>query len=226
VFIVALYKHVLTPTYFCANGQFYEQTDGVAMGSPLSPVIANFYMEDFDMKAIKKATHKPVYWYRYVDNTFVIWPHGQEKLTDFLNHLNGIHNNIQFNMEIEEEGNLPFLDINVYRKVDCSLGHKVYQKPTHTNLYLHQKSHHHPANKHSVLSSLVHRAKTLCDQENLAPELTFLTNVFKQNGYSHQQIQRAIEPATLTNKTEDKPMSTAYLPYTQTTYGRLSRMLA
>jgi len=64
------------------------------MGSPLSPVIANFYMEDFEMKAIKQATHKPSCWYRYVGDTFVIWPHGKEKLTDFLNHLNGIHNNI------------------------------------------------------------------------------------------------------------------------------------
>jgi len=95
--ILALYKHVLTSTYFCVDGQFYEQTDGVAMGSP---VIANFYMEDFEMKAIKQSTHKPACWYRYVDDNFVIWPHGKEKLTDFLNHLNGIHNNIQFTMEI------------------------------------------------------------------------------------------------------------------------------
>jgi len=223
--ILALYKHVQTSTYFCIDGQFYEQIDGVAMGSPFSPVIANFYMEDFEMKAKEKATHKPACWYGYVDDTFVIWPHGQEKLMDFLNHLNGIHNNIQFTMEIEEESHLPFLDIDIYRKMEGSLGHKVYRKPTHTNLCLHQKSHHHPANKHSVLSSLVHRAKALCDQESLAPELTFHTNVFKQNGYSHQQIQRAIKPATRTNKTEDKPTSTAYLPYTQTTYGRLSRML-
>jgi len=196
------------------------------MGSPLSPVIANFYMEDFETKAIEKAIHKPACWYRYVDDTFVLWPHGQEKLMDFLNHLNGIHNKIQFTIEIEEASHLPFLDIDIYRKMDCSLGHKVYRKPTHTNLYLHQKCHHHPVNKHSVLSSLVHRAKTLCDQESLAPELTFLTNVFKQNDYRHQQIKQAIKPATRTNKTEDKPTSTAYLPYTQTTYGRLSRMLA
>jgi hypothetical protein len=45
---LALFKHVLTFTYFCYDGQFYEQTDGVAMGSPLSPVIANFFMEDFE----------------------------------------------------------------------------------------------------------------------------------------------------------------------------------
>ena len=97
------------------DGQLYEQTDGVAMGSPLSPVIANFYMEDFEMKAIEKATHKPDCWYRYVDDTFVIWSHGKEKLMDFLKHLNGIHNNIQFTMEIEREGHLPFLDIDINR---------------------------------------------------------------------------------------------------------------
>ena len=116
------------------------------MDSPLSPVIANFYMEEFEKKAIETAIHKLPRWYRYVDDTFTIWPHGQEKLTDFLNHLNGINNNIQFTMEIEAEGHLPFLDVNIYKKKDGSLGHQVYLKPTHTNLYLNQKSHHHPAN--------------------------------------------------------------------------------
>jgi hypothetical protein len=130
--ILALYKHVLTSTSFCTDGQYYEQTDGVAMGSPLSPVIANFYMEDFERKAIEQATHKPTCWYRYVDDTFVIWTHGKEKLMEFLKHLNGIHNSIQFSMEIEREGHLPFLDIDIYRKTNGSLGHKVYRKPTHT----------------------------------------------------------------------------------------------
>jgi hypothetical protein len=39
--VLALFTHVLTSTYFCFDGQFYEQTDRVAMGSPFSPVIAN-----------------------------------------------------------------------------------------------------------------------------------------------------------------------------------------
>jgi hypothetical protein len=100
--ILALFKHVLISTYFCFNGQFYEQADGLAMGSPLSLVIANFFMEDFENKAIEQATQKPVCWFRYVDDPFVIWPHGQEKLTEFLNHLIGLHNKIQFTMEKEE----------------------------------------------------------------------------------------------------------------------------
>jgi len=99
--VLSLFKHVLTSTYFCFDGQFYEQTDGVAMGLPLSPVIANFFMEEFEKKAIEQAAHKPVCWFRYVDDTFIVWPHGQEKLTEFLNHLSGLHNKIQFTMEKE-----------------------------------------------------------------------------------------------------------------------------
>jgi hypothetical protein len=69
------------------------------------------------------------------------------KLAEFLNHLNGLHNKKHFSMEKEVEGHLPFLDIDDYRKMDDSLGHRVYRKPTHTNLYLHQNSHYHPVHK-------------------------------------------------------------------------------
>jgi hypothetical protein len=40
--VLALFKHVLTYPYFCFEGQFYEQTVGVAMSLPISLVIANF----------------------------------------------------------------------------------------------------------------------------------------------------------------------------------------
>jgi hypothetical protein len=92
--ILSLYKHVLTSTYFCIDIQLYEQTAGAAMGSPISPVIAIFYVEDFEKKALANATHQPAWWYSYVEDSFVIWPHGQEKITEFLDHLNGINNSI------------------------------------------------------------------------------------------------------------------------------------
>jgi hypothetical protein len=161
-----------------------------------------------------------------VDDTFVICSHGQDKLIEFPNHLNGLHKKIQFTMETKKDGHLPFLDIDIYRKIDGSLGHKVYRKPTHTNLYLQQNSHHYLANKQYDLTSLIHRATSLCDQDSLPQELEFLTTVFKINGYSQQQIRRAMEPTTPTAKNEDKPTATAYLTYTQNTYGRLVRILA
>jgi len=97
--------------------------------------------------------------------------------------------------------------------MDGSLGHKVYQKPTHTNLYLHQNLHYHSANNQPS-ASLIHTAKALCVQDSLTQELEFLTTVFKDNGYSPQQIRRAMELATWIAKTNDKPTSTAYTLYT------------
>jgi hypothetical protein len=76
-------------------------------------------------------------------------------------------------METEKVGHLPFLDIDIYRRADGSLGHKVYRKPTHTKLYLQQNSHHHPAYKKSVLISLIQRARNLCDKYSLTQELDF-----------------------------------------------------
>jgi hypothetical protein len=57
-------------------------------------------------------------------------------------------------METESERDLPFLDLDIYRRPDGCLGHEVYRKPTHTNFYLNAKSHHHPSNKQAVLNIL------------------------------------------------------------------------
>jgi hypothetical protein len=54
------------------NGQFYGQIDGVIMGSPLSSVIANLYMEDYEKAALESTPLKPCCCFRYVDDTFVI----------------------------------------------------------------------------------------------------------------------------------------------------------
>jgi hypothetical protein len=66
--ILRLFRHVLTFSFFSFNGQFYEQTDGVAMGSPPSPVIANYFMEYFEKIALEAVTHKSLCWFRYVDD--------------------------------------------------------------------------------------------------------------------------------------------------------------
>jgi hypothetical protein len=60
-------------------------------------------------------------------------------------------------METESEDHFPFLDLDIYRGPDGSLGHKVYRKPIHTNLYLNAKSHHHPVLYRRPDGSLGHK---------------------------------------------------------------------
>jgi hypothetical protein len=64
-------------------------------------------------------------------------------------------------METEEDNHLPFLDIDIHKRPDGTLGHKVYRKPTHTSLYLNANAHHHPSSKQALLNTMVHRAHSL-----------------------------------------------------------------
>jgi hypothetical protein len=73
-----LIRYTLTTTYFVYDGTTYEQTDGLALGSPLAPVTANIHTEFFEHQALNTAKKKPSIWYRYMDDTFVVWPHGEE----------------------------------------------------------------------------------------------------------------------------------------------------
>lgn len=231
--LLPLVKHCLTSTYFQFQGEFYEQTSGAAMGSPISPIIANIFMEHFENETLRKARFKPSTWFRYVDDTFVIWPHGPDRLTDFLTFLNSQHPNIKFTMEVERDRKIPFLDVLIQRKDDNSLGYKVYRKPTHTDRYLHASSHHHPAQKNSVVSSLVYRALTISQDDNLEHELSHLTQALISNGYSKSNINRVIN--RLKNKishntqdTENEVEATnnrTFLPYIQGTTDRISKIL-
>ncbi|XP_046397983.1 uncharacterized protein LOC124164734 [Ischnura elegans] len=188
-----LVNHCLRNSFLLWNGDFYDQPDGAAMGSPLSPVVANLFMEKFEAEAINTYDKKPKKWLRYVDDTFIIWPHGTEELDRFLNHLNSRHQNIRFTMEKERDGKLPFLDVMVRRKGDGSLGHAVYRKDTHTNRYLNAISHHHPAQKASVVSSLLHRAFTVSDADSLESEKRLLTTALRKNGYNQKMVLKRAE---------------------------------
>lgn len=97
-------------TFFSYKDDIYEQTCSVAMGSPLSSIITNLLMEYFETKAIESSPLKPKLWKRYVDETYIIWPHEKDKLDIFLKHLNNQSDSIQFTMEVEENCSLPFLE--------------------------------------------------------------------------------------------------------------------
>ena len=69
-----LVRFCLNNTSFLYGGQPYQQLDGVAMGSPLSPIIADIFMVDLEEKAIAGAGEDiaPSVWKRYVDDVLSV----------------------------------------------------------------------------------------------------------------------------------------------------------
>ena len=168
--------------YFSFQDQFYEQVKGVAIGSPVSPIVTNLYMEYFEQKAIITAP-TPRFWCRYVDNTFDI--HKEIHKQAFLKHINSVDPAIQFTVETnKEDGAIPFLDTIVKSEVDGILSITVYRKPTHTNQYLQWDSHHHLSAIFSVIHTFSHRAQTVCSNpELLHKDKAHLRNALTQCKY-------------------------------------------
>jgi hypothetical protein len=168
--IIELLDICLTTTYFKLEDKFYQQKKGMAMGNSLSPVVSNIFMEHFEETTLDRADHKPTKWLRYVDDTFMVWPHEPATLQEFLHHLNSLRSTIKFTMEVEVYGTLPFLDIMVMKR-GPKLTVKVYQKPTHTGRYLHFKSNLPYHVKRGVLHSLISRSKITCQEQDFNMEI-------------------------------------------------------
>ena len=109
-------------TYFIFQGQIFKQLKGTAIGSPLPPVVANIFMEDFETMALMTVDYQPTIWKR---DTFMIWPHGREKLEYFLQHTNTLHKDITFTVEVEDH-KIAFLDVQITRN-NNTLETLVYQ---------------------------------------------------------------------------------------------------
>ena len=84
--IIKLLTICLEDTTFKFREEFYQMTDGLAMGSPVSPVVANVFMEDLQRNAIVTVTDRPRLWLFFVDNTLAIVKHYSLQAT--LNHIN------------------------------------------------------------------------------------------------------------------------------------------
>ncbi|XP_050559861.1 uncharacterized protein LOC118265684 [Spodoptera frugiperda] len=175
------------------NNNERARIDGVAMGSPVAPVVANIWMEHFEQLAISTATTSIKLWKRYVDDVFCIIEGGEQEVKVCLAHLNNMHAKINFTYELENERTLPFLDVKILVRADGSLGHSVYRKSTHTDRYLQADSHHHPRQLNSVVTSLTNRAYDLCDEEHLQEELTHVMKVLRSNAVWWRGVRPTVE---------------------------------
>ena len=181
-------------TYFSFQDKFYEQVEGVAMGSPVIPIVANLYMEQFEGETLRSASHPPRLWYRFVYDTWVIQQQAHKEL--FLDHISSIDPCIKFTVKgNQEDGAIPFLDTLVQPEADSSCGIKVYCKPTHTDQYLHWDSHHSLSAKYIVIGTLTHRAKTVC---------TTLGLLHKELQHLKEALVRCKYPRWAINKIQNK----------------------
>ena len=214
--ITSLLQFCLSHTYFLFQGKYFEQVQSAAMGSPISSLIANIFMEEFEVQALSSFPHPPSLWLRFVDDTFVI--NQAEHSQELLQHINNQDPHIQFTVEPTQQDSLPFLDTLITIQPDNTLSTTVYRKPTHTDQYLHWDSKHHITAKQSVFNTLAHRAKTVSTlQDSMDKELDHIKTALQHcqfpswalNQWHHRFIQSQQQsnnpPTTTILQTNPKP---------------------
>ena len=175
---------------FQFEGSLYEQIDGVAMGSPLGPLMANTFMCSIEDR-LQDQGKLPEFYKRYVDDTLSIMPN-VETAKSFLSVLNET---------------LPFLGTEI-RKCNGCLETRVYRKPTDTGLLLHYKSHVDVRYKKSLLKTMLDRAFKVSSTWKLFHlECDRLTQTFSRLQYPAQLLQSTISNF-VTKKVSDEAIST------------------
>ena len=119
--------------HFTFNNDIYIQNDGVAMRSPLGPILAGIFMVELKNTLVPKLKQHIKTWRRYVDDTFVYVKNGSIEYV--LSVLESFHLNIKFTYEKEVNNTLPFLDVLFIRNSD-HIHTTVYRKETNNDLYL------------------------------------------------------------------------------------------
>ena len=134
---VELMQTATSSVEFSFNNIMHRQIDGVAMGSPLGPSLANIFVGYYKALLFKRV-NKPLMYYRYVDDTFAVF-NDEDECNEFFSHLNSLHPSLRFTFEKECNRTLPFLDVLV-EKNDDEFVTSIYRKPTFTGQYIRWNS--------------------------------------------------------------------------------------
>ena len=125
--------------YFCTknvqflfNNQIYHQRDGVAMKSPLSPLLADAFLGEIESTNLNGFTDKYTIYKRCVDEIFCVIKE-QVNPDEILNIVNLVGSNLQFTCETEHNGKISFPDVKITRLSKECHQRRILRKSTSFN---------------------------------------------------------------------------------------------
>ncbi|CAH8669503.1 unnamed protein product [Schistosoma bovis] len=179
------------------RGDLYRQKEGIAMGLPISSIVANLFMNSLGINAIARSVCPPKVWLRYVDDIFIIVK--QDGLEDLFENVNNISESIKLTKEIESvDHKLAFLDCLIERRHNNNLKINVFRKSTHFERYLDYCSAHAQCTKVNVVKNLMNRSFiAVTDKEDQQVELNRVLSTLKDSNYPKEFFKKVIRKERL-----------------------------
>ena len=82
--LLELAEIVLKSNIFLFNEKTLKQLRGTAIGTKFAPPYAIIFMADLEERILKDIELKPRMWWRYIDDIFFMWEHGEDYLKQFI----------------------------------------------------------------------------------------------------------------------------------------------
>lgn len=170
---------------FSWDNTSYRQKDSLAMGSPMSPILAKILMTDVIKTTLSKLKHKPKCLALYVDDSF--WVVKRTEVNHILDILNSYHDRIKFTVEIENNKQINFLDITITRVSD-RLVHRWFKKPYASSRLLNYFSHHEKACIMETAKAYVRMVLNLSDPSFYHENEPILIDILRKNSFPETEI--------------------------------------
>ena len=175
------------------RGEMYTQVDGIAMGSPLGVLFADFYMGIVEERVFN-LHQKPDIYCRYVDDTFVKARNPDE--VEALRMQFEECSSLRFTSENSVNNQLPFLDVLLSTNSDINFNTSVYRKPTNMGLCLNGLSECPDKYRKSAINAYIRRALTHCSSwKTTTEEIDYASQTLINNGYSNKEVDREVRRA-------------------------------
>lgn len=196
-FIETLQFCVKDNNFFSYNSLIYKQIKGLAMGNPLSPILADIVLEHIFDSALKNINYKPTFIFKYVDDILIAIP---EKYINQLHiELEKIDNNIKFTIEKENSNKINYLDMSIFRTTNNKIISCWYSKPTASNRILNYHSQHPKQMKINIINSFIKKVFTLSHSYFKQQNINTITQILEQNNYPLYLIKSIIYKHTNIN---------------------------
>jgi len=158
--ILCLTQFIHEHNYFKFIGNMLLQVKGTAMGTRMALQYANIFLANSEERFLQSFPMKPLLYLCFIDDIFLLWPHGEKSLLQFHSRLNMADPHMKLTLDYSSSS-VNFLDtfVTLHKyKISTTL----YRKPTHTHSYVHATSFHPKHVFNSVVYSQALRYNRIC----------------------------------------------------------------
>ena len=191
---------ILKNNIFEHNLSFHKQLRGTAFDKKMAPQCAIIFLGDLEERFFSGCDISPLVWWRYIDNIFMLWQHGEKELKKFLEILN-YHPTIKFTAYYSRE-KISFSDIEVIKKGNQHVI-DFYIKTTDCHQYIHASSCHIFHSKKSTPYSQALRLNRICLENSFFDKRCNNLEIWiRERRYSDKMVQKQILKARNFSRTE------------------------